>query len=88
MVLLELAYLYEIKRIIRPPLALLNQLETQLGLKLCHHPFPAVIQIALLETWTSNPFDRVIVAQARANGYAALVTSDDKIREHYPNTVW
>jgi len=88
MVLLELAYLYEIKRIIRPPLALLNQLETQLGLKLCQHSFPAVIQAALFETWTRDPFDRVIVAQARANAYAALVTSDDKIQENYPNTVW
>ena len=88
MVLLELEYLYEIKRIVRPPQALLNQLETQMGLRLCDHPFPAIIHTALFESWTRDPFDRVIVAHARSNGYARLVTSDDKIRENYPNTVW
>ncbi|MCX6634212.1 MAG: type II toxin-antitoxin system VapC family toxin [Acidobacteria bacterium] len=88
MVLLELQYLYEIKRIVQPPQALLSQLESQLGLKLCSHPFPAIVQTALFETWTGDPFDRVIVAQARSNGYAPLVTSDSKIRKNYPRTVW
>lgn len=88
MVLLELEYLYEIKRVIQPPQALLNQLETQIGVRLCDHPFPAIIQAALFETWTRDPFDRVIVAHARSNGYAPLVTSDVKIREKYPSTVW
>lgn len=88
MVLLELAYLYEIKRIVQPPQALFGQLEAQLGLTLCDHPFPAIIQTALLETWTRDPFDRVIVAQARANGYSPLVTSDGKIRKHYSRSVW
>lgn len=88
MVLLELAYLYEIKRIVQPPQALFGQLETQLGLKICDHPFPAIVQTALFETWTRDPFDRLIVAHARSNGYAPLVTSDGKIRKHYPRTVW
>ncbi len=88
MVLLELEYLYELKRIIQPPPVLLSQLESQLGLKLCDHPFPAVVQTALFETWTRDPFDRVIVAHARSNGYSPLVTSDGKIRENYPKCVW
>lgn len=88
MVLLELEYLYEIKRIVQPPQVLFGQLETQLGLRLCDHPFPAIVQTALFETWTRDPFDRVIVAHARSNGYSPLVTSDGKIREHYPRTVW
>lgn len=88
MVLLELQYLYEIKRIIQPPQALLNQLEAQIGLRICNHPFPAVVQTALLETWTRDPFDRVIVAHAKSNGYSPLLTPDSKIREHYSNTVW
>ena len=88
MVLLELEYLFEIKRIVLPPQALLNQLETQIGLRLCDHPFPTIVQTALFETWTRDPFDRVIVAHARSNGYAPLVTSDQKIREHYPRTIW
>lgn len=88
MVLLELEYLHEIKRIIPPPQSLLNQLESQIGLQLCGHPFPAIIETALYETWTRDPFDRVIVAHARSNGYAPLITSDAKIHAHYPNAVW
>jgi len=73
---------------IQPPQALLSQLESQLGLKLCSHPFPAIVQTALFESWTHDPFDRVIVAHARSNGCAPLVTSDSKIRKDYPRTVW
>ncbi|MSV27767.1 MAG: PIN domain-containing protein [Bryobacterales bacterium] len=88
MVLLELEYLYEIKRLLLPPLALLNQLETQIALKQCDHGFPATIHTALFETWTRDPFDRVIVAQARSNGYAPLISCDAKIRENYSKTIW
>lgn len=88
MVLLELQYLYEIKRIGKPPMMLLRQLSTQIGLKQSEHPFASVIEAALFETWTRDPFDRVIVAHARADGISRLVTSDGKIRENYPRAVW
>ncbi len=88
MVLLELQYLYEIKRVVAPPQAVLNQLAGQIGLQVCDHPFPAVIESALFENWTRDPFDRVIVAQARSNAHARLATSDARIREHYSRSVW
>jgi PIN domain nuclease of toxin-antitoxin system len=88
MVMLEIEYLFEIKRIIRPPLMLLNQLEAQIGLRQSDHAFAAVIQTALFETWTRDPFDRVIVAHARTDAMSPLVTSDEKIRENYPRSVW
>lgn len=87
-VLLELEYLHEIKKVIQPPQALLSQLETQIGLRLCDHPCRSVVQAALLEAWTRDPFDRMIVAHAKANGYAPLVTSDSDIRKHYSRSVW
>jgi PIN domain nuclease of toxin-antitoxin system len=87
-VLLELQYLYEIKKTLRPPQTLLSQLESQIGLRLCGHPFPSVAQAALFETWTRDPFDRLVVAHAKANGYAPLVTSDSEIRRHYSRSVW
>jgi PIN domain nuclease of toxin-antitoxin system len=59
-----------------------------IGLKVSDHPFPAVARAALFETWTRDPFDRMIVAQARADGYSGLVTSDEKIRENYSKTIW
>ncbi len=88
MVLLELQYLFEIKRIVKPPMALLTQLETLIGLRVSDHPFAAVAHTALFETWTRDPFDRMIVAQARADGYSELVTSDARIQEYYSKTIW
>jgi PIN domain nuclease of toxin-antitoxin system len=88
MVLLELQYLYEFKRILKEPLALLNDVDTQIGLKVKDASFAAVLHTALFETWTRDPFDRVIVAHARTDGHAPLVTSDSKIRENYPRAVW
>jgi PIN domain nuclease of toxin-antitoxin system len=88
MVVVELEYLFEIKRILKPPMALVDQLQTLIGLRMSNHPFPAVAQAALFETWTRDPFDRLIVAQARSDGYSALVTADEKIREYYSKTIW
>jgi PIN domain nuclease of toxin-antitoxin system len=88
MVLMELQYLYEIKRLVKAPLALLDQLQTQIGLRLSEHSFPAVVHTALFETWTRDPFDRIIVAQARSDGYSGLVSADGKIQEHYSKTIW
>jgi PIN domain nuclease of toxin-antitoxin system len=88
MVLTELQYLFEIKRILKPPMALFNQLETLIGLRLSDHPFPAVAQTALFETWTRDPFDRIIVAQARSDGYSTLISSDTKIQQNYSKTIW
>jgi PIN domain nuclease of toxin-antitoxin system len=88
MVLIELQYLFEIKKLVKPPTALLNQLAALIGLKVSDHPFPAVVQTALFETWTRDPFDRIIVAQARSDAYAGLVTSDAKIQENYSKTIW
>jgi len=84
MVLLELEYLFEIKRILKPPMALFDQLQTLIGLRITDQPFPS----ALSETWTRDPFDRIIVAQARSDGYSGLITSDVKIQEHYSKTIW
>jgi PIN domain nuclease of toxin-antitoxin system len=59
-----------------------------MGLQICTLDFPKVVDAALDETWTRDPFDRLIVAQAKANGFAPLVSADDEIAAHYPRTVW
>jgi PIN domain nuclease of toxin-antitoxin system len=38
--------------------------------------------------WVSDPFDRMIVAQAQANGESNLITADRLIRRHYQKAVW
>lgn len=87
MVLLELEYLYEIKRILLQPLAILNQLQIQIGLQVKDDSFSAVLHTAVFETWTRDPFDRVIVAHARTAN-APLLTSDVRIQENYSRAVW
>jgi PIN domain nuclease of toxin-antitoxin system len=87
MVLLELEYLHEIGRLKPRASQVLAALANETALAVCRLPFSAVVQDALNEKWARDPFDRLIVAQARANG-ASLVTRDEKIRRYYKRAVW
>lgn len=88
MVLLEMEYLYEIRRITLPAQDILRKAEHELDLRLCDLPFGEVAKAALDEKWTRDPFDRVVVAQAKVNGLAPLISTDGAVAEHYPRTVW
>jgi len=88
MVLLELEYLYEIGRSRIRAQDTLRKLEMELGLRLCELSFAAVVSTALHETWSRDPFDRMIVAQAKANGLAWLISADEHIAKQYPRTIW
>jgi PIN domain nuclease of toxin-antitoxin system len=46
-----------------------------------------VVRHALKENWGRDPFDRLIVGNAKAND-ATLVTKDEKIRRYYPQAIW
>ena len=87
MVRLELQYLYEIGRVSQPALPVLDALESTIGLSLCHAAFPAVIREAEGQTWTRDPFDRIIVAQASLFD-AALLTKDKTMHNHYSHACW
>jgi len=50
-------------------------------------PFRTVAEHSLSETWTRDPFDRLIVANAKARN-AWLITKDSRIASHYPGAVW
>jgi PIN domain nuclease of toxin-antitoxin system len=82
LVLLELEYLHEIKRIKQPAVRVVNELAAEIGLRVCDTPFPLVVHQALEEQWARDPFDRMIVAQARFNN-ASLITLDRLILDHY-----
>jgi PIN domain nuclease of toxin-antitoxin system len=88
MVVLELELLYEIKRAKQSSRDMLRKLEHELGVRFCDLPFEEVANAALDEKWTRDPFDRMIVASAKLNGLAPLISSDQKIARHYPRTVW
>jgi PIN domain nuclease of toxin-antitoxin system len=87
-VLIELNFLLQIGRIIRNPLDLAKQLRTQLSVHICQHSFADLAETALFENWTRDPFDLLIVANAKANGYSPLITQDQNIRDNYPKAIW
>jgi len=87
-VVLELETLYEIKRSDGPAQAVILQLRSVIELEICGLPFGRVTEMACYEAWTRDPFDRMIVAQARAGGNAPLITADEHILKNYSRAVW
>jgi PIN domain nuclease of toxin-antitoxin system len=88
MVLLELEYLYELKKVRLPADDIQRKLEFELGVRVCEFSFRSIVNVASREKWTRDPFDRTIVAHAKANGISALISADRIIRQNYPRTVW
>ena len=87
-VLLELEMLYEMRRSTISSQSMEAKLAGETGLRICDLPFIEVARAAIGEAWTRDPFDRLIVANAKAAGLAFLVTADENIRQHYPRAVW
>jgi PIN domain nuclease of toxin-antitoxin system len=85
--LLELALLEETGRIKIREQAIFGELQESLALSVCDLPFAEVAARSLLQKWTRDPFDRLIVAQAAARG-ARLITKDRLIRRHFKDAVW
>lgn len=86
-VILELEYLYEIRRVTEPPGAVVADLAARLGLTVSDVAFQSVIAMAVDLVWTRDPFDRLIVAQSQAQG-VPLITADKLIRKHYKAALW
>lgn len=87
MVRLELEYLAEIGRIRAAPDEILADLSRRIGL---HEEDPSLSKTmghAMSLSWTRDPFDRLIVAHARATG-AKLVTADRRILENFKDAAW
>ena len=87
MVILELKHLLEIKKITQKPESILHYLEKNIGLKICEKPFQVIIEKAKNLSWTRDPFDRIITAQAEIDG-DILLTRDRKIQENYKHSIW
>jgi PIN domain nuclease of toxin-antitoxin system len=84
---LELQYLFETRRTSRPAQDLIETLTRDLGLVTCDLPFTEVARGAWRKSWTRDPFDRILVSQARLRG-APLLTKDATIRKRYQDAVW
>ena len=87
MVALELEYLHETGRIQANSRIICGSLEIALGLRVCESSFAPVVRLAIEQVWTRDPFDRIIVAQAKLAN-APLLTKDIAIRKHYKKAFW
>ena len=87
MVVLELRYLYETDRITVDAPAIVEYLESAVGMRVCAIPFNRVVVEGLSIDWTRDPFDRLIIAQARA-AQSRLLTKDRTIRSNVDFAVW
>lgn len=89
MVLLELEYLFELKMETRLTAGdIQRKLEYELGVRVCDLSFASIATIASGVRWTRDPFDRIIVAHAKANGLSPLISADRLILQNYPRAVW
>lgn len=86
-ILLELEYLYEIKRILVPGKTIVQYLVEKLGLEYDPVSFLPISERAINMKWTRDPFDRLIAAQADFHN-ADLLTKDRIITAHYKRSLW
>lgn len=86
-VTLELEYLREIERITARPAAIMEALSSELGVRVCELPFATVVDQALKQSWTGDPFDRIIVAHCHVQG-VGLITKDQIIRKNFRKACW
>ena len=86
-IFLELQYLYEIECIGVEADKVVDDLKRSIGLQLCTQAFSSVVKKAALQSWTRDPFDRMIVAQAAIKN-SPLVTRDKEIQNNYSLAVW
>ena len=87
MVLFELKLLQEIGRLNASPEDWLAILQRDFGVIVCTIPFHRVISASYSEAWTRDPFDRLIVANAKVAG-GTLMSKNRRIRDHCPDTIW
>lgn len=84
---LELQFLWEIKKIIKSPQDILEDLTKEIGTNLCSKGFFEVVAESARHSWTRDPFDRLITAQASL-GNDFLLTRDRSILDNYSKAVW
>ncbi len=84
---LELEYLYEIGRLTERSRTILSWLGRSIRLREDDAAFTAVVEASLDASWTRDPFDRLIVAQASIHD-APLLSKDRTIRDHYRHARW
>ena len=86
-VTLELQFLYEIGRVRLTAVDALKVIQRGIQLRVADDPFEQVVEAALAESWTRDPFDRLIVAHARMRGMPRL-SRDRRSAAAFDQTRW
>lgn len=86
-VLLEIQFLRESGKVKIKVDTFLREMKQDFGLKLCPSSLASVTLEAVRMSWTRDPFDRMIVAQASVNE-SRLITRDREILKHYDEACW
>lgn len=84
---LELTYLHEIGRLTVSGAEIVGDLHERIGLRLSEVSLSAVVHAASSLSWTRDPFDRLIVADALAAS-ATLLTKDETIAANCSLASW
>lgn len=84
---LELTFLHDIERLAQPADVMVRSLAEAVGLSVSTTAFSSVVRAATALSWTRDPFDRLICAQAIADD-AVLITRDPLILKHLDRAVW
>lgn len=87
MVQLELTHLHEIGRLTVSGAEIVGDLQERIGLRLSDASMSAVVHAAASLSWTRDPFDRMIVADAVVAA-TDLVTKDELIRSNITFARW
>jgi PIN domain nuclease of toxin-antitoxin system len=87
MVLLELEYLHEIGRLNYNSNEIVSFLKESIGIKISSIPFEKIALESIKHSWTRDPFDRIIVANASYED-KELLTRDRKITQYYKKSLW
>ena len=86
-VLLELKFLEEVGKIGGGIETLQRIIVNDLTISIEDRSLLELTSKALSYTWTRDPFDRMIVAQAASDG-SKLITRDRNIRKHFKDASW
>jgi PIN domain nuclease of toxin-antitoxin system len=87
MAMLELTYLRDINRLNFGSAEIIRDLKADWSIEIDRTPFADVVAAAKDLTWTRDPFDRLIAAQAICTG-AELLTADERMLKHLPSARW
>ena len=87
MVEFELSYLHEIGRLRDPASMIMAALGKQFGVATSASPWTEVVRVAANLTFTRDPFDQLIAADALWQG-APLYTADRRLLQHVPVARW